>query len=141
MCSVTCLEISFCRSPIVDASPTSIQWTYTRDWEYTVRFYLITPFTHLVDLSVPIDTAVWIDMEHSAGQLPAGLAQWLAWLQHIKTLKLLPNDFVEPPEALVATGFQAVKTYYMDLFAEGSTVERRDVKVVVVGMAGAGKTR
>lgn len=54
---------------------------------------------------------------------------------------LLPNDFVEPPEALVATGIHAVRKYYTDLFAEGSRAEHRDVKAVIVGMAGAGKTR
>lgn len=130
-----------CRSPEIDASPTEFTDLPTRQGIHAPMppddalhsRGSICPF-HPVLLYV-------VDVEHSAGQLPAGLANLLARLEDIRCLRLFRNDFVEPPEALVATGMHAVKTYYMDLFAEGSTVERRDVKVVVVGMAGAGKTR
>lgn len=53
----------------------------------------------------------------------------------------VPNPFREPPEAVVERGIDAVKQYFTALFAEGFTVERRDVKVVIVGREGTGKTR
>lgn len=37
---------------------------------------------------------------------------------------------------------KGIREYYMDLFAEGCiTTERRDIKAVIIGEQGAGKTR
>lgn len=54
---------------------------------------------------------------------------------------LLPNPFREPPEVVVRDGIESVKSYFTTLFAEGCTLERRDVKAVIVGKEGSGKTR
>ncbi len=56
-------------------------------------------------------------------------------------LSLLPNPFRVPPEAVVREGMGSVKGYFTALFAEGHTMERRDIKVVIAGKAGAGKTK
>lgn len=54
---------------------------------------------------------------------------------------LLPNPFREPPEAIVCRGGRAVRDYFEVLLQEEHITERRDVKVVIIGEAGAGKTR
>lgn len=54
---------------------------------------------------------------------------------------MVPNPFQEPPEAVAQGGVGTVKDYFTDLFAEGFIAERRDVKVVIVGKEGTGKTR
>lgn len=53
---------------------------------------------------------------------------------------LLPNPFQQPPEAIVERGMDEVKTYFENLLQD-EYVERREIKVVIVGEAGAGKTR
>lgn len=51
------------------------------------------------------------------------------------------NPWEEPPEAVVRKGMAAVSEYFTDLFAEGTSIQRRMIKVVLVGQEGAGKTR
>lgn len=65
----------------------------------------------------------------------------MAALARIKTLKLVPNPFRDPPEAVAKGGIESIEQYYKNIFAEGFVIERRDVKVVIIGKAGAGKTR
>lgn len=56
-------------------------------------------------------------------------------------LKLSDNPWEEPPEAVLNQGMPAVSAYFADLFAEGTTIRRSMIKVLLVGQAGAGKTR
>lgn len=67
--------------------------------------------------------------------------EWLASLARIKTLKLVPNPFRDPPEAVAKGGIESIERYYKNIFAQGFIIERRHVKVVIIGKAGAGKTR
>lgn len=55
----------------------------------------------------------------------------------------MPNRFSQPPEAIVYRGMSVVKEYFEDLLREEGKyiAERRDVKAVIIGEAGAGKTR
>lgn len=62
-------------------------------------------------------------------------------LEGIGKLSIGENPWKEPPEAVVGKGMPAVSGYFADLFAEGVTVRRNMIKVVLVGQAGAGKTR
>lgn len=64
----------------------------------------------------------------------------LDWLEHVEH-QLLPNPFSAPPEAIVSRGVGAVREYFEALLQEEHISERRDVKVVIIGEAGAGKTR
>lgn len=76
--------------------------------------------------------------------LPKQLAHLLAFLsklEHEKGLKLGNNPWSEPPEAVVNKGVNTVLDYFGDLFAEDTPVRRNMLKVVIVGHAGAGKTR
>lgn len=72
--------------------------------------------------------------------LPPPLSELLEWLAERHSI-LVPNPFHEPPEAVVARGVDAVKEYFLDMFEDGFVAERRNVKAVIVGRAGAGKTR
>lgn len=54
---------------------------------------------------------------------------------------LYPNPFERPPEAVVRWGIGAVKKYFSDFFRDDYIAERRDIKAVIVGEAGSGKTR
>lgn len=74
------------------------------------------------------------------GILPSGLVRLLDWLEPSLN-NLLPNPFSEPPEAIVSRGMGAVRDYFKDLLQEEYIAERRDVKVVIIGGAEAGKTR
>lgn len=56
-------------------------------------------------------------------------------------LKIGDNPWEEPPEAVVNKGMPAVSEYFADLFAEGATIRRSMIKVVLVGQEGSGKTR
>lgn len=56
-------------------------------------------------------------------------------------LHVLNNPWEEPPEAVVRMGVPAVSEYFTDLFAEGTSIRRRMIKLVLVGQEGAGKTR
>lgn len=58
-----------------------------------------------------------------------------------RKLAISRNPWKEPPEAVVKKGMPAVLGYFADLFAEGVTVRRNMIKVVLVGQEGAGKTR
>lgn len=73
--------------------------------------------------------------------LPKPLSELLAWLLEVEDVFLAPNPSYEPPEAIVEQGVAAITNYFQDLFADGFRVERRDVKAVIVGQEGAGKTR
>lgn len=68
------------------------------------------------------------------------LGRLLDWLEPFQD-HLLPNPFSEPPEAIVSGGKGAVRKYFEALLQEEHVIERRDVKVVIIGEAGAGKTR
>lgn len=64
-----------------------------------------------------------------------------------EAVRLLPSDvffpgnqFVEPPEAVVEKGIEAIRGYFIDLYAQGSKVNRH-IKAVIIGQEGAGKTR
>lgn len=88
--------------------------------------------------------APWLTSDNSDGGIPTRLVDLLGLLARVErrgNLSLLPNPFCEPPEAVVKQGMQFVKEYFTTLFTEGCTLERKDVKVVIVGKAGAGKTR
>lgn len=55
---------------------------------------------------------------------------------------LLPNSaFREPPEAVASQGMAAVRDYFHEVFKERHISERRDLKAVIIGESGAGKTR
>lgn len=41
----------------------------------------------------------------------------------------------------MAQGFEATRAYFEHLLAEAVAIERCDIKAVIVGMQGAGKTR
>lgn len=73
-------------------------------------------------------------------EIPRPLSELLAKL-HACHAELVPNPFREPPEAVVAQGMLEVEKYFRDLFEDGFIAERRNVKAVIVGRAGAGKTR
>lgn len=62
-------------------------------------------------------------------------------LERVGTDSLSNNPFREPPEAVVYGGIEAIKSYYKDLFDGGPKIQRCDIKVVIIGEAGAGKTR
>lgn len=66
---------------------------------------------------------------------------WLLKVSHGGTAWADGNPWVEPPEVVMQDGLPAVTKYFGALFAEGSTVQRTNVKVVIVGQDGAGKTR
>lgn len=51
------------------------------------------------------------------------------------------NPWQEPPEAVVQKGMSAVSRYFADLYAEGVTIRRNMIKLVLVGQESAGKTR
>lgn len=72
---------------------------------------------------------------------PQQMTELIDWLLALPTLKLMPNPFREPPEAVVEGGMEAVRRYFTDLFAEPVTIVRRDVKAVILGKGGSGKTR
>lgn len=75
--------------------------------------------------------------------IPKELGVLLTWLSKLDTvnLPLDNNPWVEPPEAVVKKGMRAASAYFANLFAEGATLVRRTINVVIVGEAGAGKTR
>lgn len=83
------------------------------------------------------------DLVHSGGPLPGQLKQLLDWLERLpkRHVRLFDgNEFVEPPEAVAKGGFEAIRGYFIDLYAEGFQIDRH-VKAVIVGKEGAGKTR
>lgn len=55
-------------------------------------------------------------------------------------LRLLPNPFSNPPEAVVSKGIESVKGFFEDVLKD-EVSHRRAVKVVIIGAAGSGKTR
>lgn len=61
--------------------------------------------------------------------------------RRVKPLQLAPNPFREPPGVVVEKGVKAVESYLRDRLAHGVTVEHRQLKAVIVGQQGAGKTR
>ena len=65
----------------------------------------------------------------------------LSRLDRERNLHLNDNPWEEPPEAVLKKGMPAVWEYFDDLFAEGTTIRRSMIKVVLVGQEGAGKTR
>lgn len=73
------------------------------------------------------------------GTLPDWLSYFLDWIKPFQS-GLLPNPFSQPPEAIVRHGMEAVKEYCKDL-RHDHIAECRDLKVVIIGEAGAGKTR
>lgn len=76
--------------------------------------------------------------------MPTLLADLISWLSRLPRLYkewTEGNPWREPPEAVVQQGLPAVRGYFVDLFAEGSTVHRTNVKVIIVGQEGVGKTR
>lgn len=73
--------------------------------------------------------------------LPKKLEELLTWLSEISTVQIFGNPWEEPPEAVMNKGMRAVSQYFTDVFAEGVTVRRSMIKVVLVGQEGAGKTR
>lgn len=77
----------------------------------------------------------------SGGTLPQKLSLLLEWVEKIGPRSLLPNPLREPPEAVVSAGSEDIRKYYGELLAEGHITERRDIKVVIIGSEGAGKTR
>lgn len=81
------------------------------------------------------------DICRSGGALPKRLSLVLDSLERIPRCTLVPNPFREPPEAVVAGGAESIKRYFTDLFADRRTTERCDMKAVIIGQAGAGKTR
>lgn len=83
------------------------------------------------------------DTRISGRAIPQHLVDILELLARVEqhNLYLLPNPFREPPEVVVREGIESVKNYFTNLFAEGCPMERRDVKVVIVGPKGVGKTR
>lgn len=57
------------------------------------------------------------------------------------TASVLPNPFRVPPEGIVMGGIKATKDYFKALYANAALIERRDIKTVIVGKEGVGKTR
>lgn len=89
-------------------------------------------------------------LEPKSGELiPGELAELLEWLANLESrrfffgsaLTLLPNPFQEPPEAVAQGGVGMMKDYFTNLFEEGFITKRRNLKVVIVGKDGSGKTR
>lgn len=74
----------------------------------------------------------------AAGTIPQRLRELLAIL---KKTDLGSNPWEEPPEAVVTQGVEAISGYFTDLFSDAITVQQRNIKVVLVGQEGAGKTR
>lgn len=76
--------------------------------------------------------------------MPERLVKLLDNLEKVERrgqLSLNNNDFLMPPEAVVEKGLEAVRTYFRDLFSERVRIERHDVKALIIGQEGAGKTR
>ena len=75
--------------------------------------------------------------------VPTELEKLLSKLSELgkNLLKIGDNPWEEPPEAVVNKGMPAVSEYFVDLFAEGATIRRSMIKVVLVGQEGSGKTR
>lgn len=61
--------------------------------------------------------------------------------RRVKPLQLVPNPFREPPEAVVEKGVKAVESYLRGRLADSITVQHRQLKAVILGQRGAGKTR
>eukprot|EP00903_Cladosiphon_okamuranus_P006369 g6236.t2 len=59
-------------------------------------------------------------------------------MNHIN-LDIGDNPWEEPPQAVLKKGMPAACEYFADLYAEGATIRRSVIKVVLVGQEGAGK--
>lgn len=77
----------------------------------------------------------------AGGGLPNNLKTLLSRMLQVGDFRTDNNSWREPPEAVVEKGMKAVNEYFVDLFAEGRSIQRTSVKVVLVGQEGAGKTR
>lgn len=62
-------------------------------------------------------------------------------LDRLQSLSLNGNPWTEPPESIVRNGSVAIEGYFEDLYAEPCRVQRKSVKVILVGQERAGKTR
>lgn len=72
--------------------------------------------------------------------IPKELDEFLKLLEGLGTCILRGNPWVEPPAAVVVKGVPAIRSYFVDLY-RGKRVMSRNLKVVLVGREGTGKTR
>jgi len=78
--------------------------------------------------------------------LPEALSQLLDVLTRLQKddevdFRLFNNPWTEPPETIVKKGMEASREYFEALYADHFSVRRTNLKVVLVGHGGAGKTR
>ena len=76
--------------------------------------------------------------------MPDALSQlldYLTRLQESNGVDLDNNPWTEPPEMVVKEGMKASREYFEAIYADHFSVRRTNLKVVLVGHGGAGKTR
>lgn len=74
------------------------------------------------------------------GTPPNQVSRFLDWLEARSVCRLLPNPFDQPPAAIVSGGMWAVKGFF-EAILKDEVPQRRDLKAVIIGAAGSGKTR
>ncbi|CAN0407000.1 unnamed protein product, partial [Ectocarpus fasciculatus] len=72
-------------------------------------------------------------MNARSGNLPVPLACLLDSLERVETLRLGPNPWEYPPEAIIAGGVPATRRYFEAIYMGGTTAVTRPLKVVIVG--------
>ena len=78
--------------------------------------------------------------------MPDALSQLLDYLTRLQEnrrtwVNLDNNPWTEPPEMVVKEGMKASREYFEAIYADHFSVRRTNLKVVLVGHGGAGKTR